>query len=120
MPHGNQQQTVLCRTWRSPHRENAMSMTADYSYLTALKIVHSMNCSMSASGQKQTQMKCQLRAKNGHSRFYSITSSAKEINPEGMFTPIALAVFKLTTNSYFVGCTIGSSPGFAPLRICPV
>jgi hypothetical protein len=39
-----------------------MSMTADYSYLTALKIVHSMNCSMSASGQKRTSGRPQTNA----------------------------------------------------------
>jgi len=31
-----------------------MSITADYSYLTALKIVHDMNCSMSALPPKAT------------------------------------------------------------------
>jgi hypothetical protein len=36
---------------------------------------------------------------------YSITPSERS----------ALAVSRLTTSSNFVGCTTGSSPGFAPL-----
>ena len=31
--------------------------------------------------------------------------------------PSALAVFMFTTNTNFVGCSIGKSPGFAPLKI---
>jgi hypothetical protein len=34
---------------------------------------------------------------------YSITSSAKEISPEGMVMPRALAALRLITNSYLVG-----------------
>jgi hypothetical protein len=34
-----------------------------------------------------------------------------------MVRPRALAVFKLTTRSNFVGCSIGRSAGFAPFRI---
>ncbi len=32
-------------------------------------------------------------------------------------TPMALAVFMFTTSSKRVGCSIGRSPGFAPLNI---
>ena len=48
---------------------------------------------------------------------YSIISSAREINARGMVTPIVFAVFRLKTNSNSVGCSIGRSVGFAPLRI---
>ena len=44
------------------------------------------------------------------------SSAAKRI-PFGMVTPSALAVLRLTTNSNFVGCSIGNSAGFAPFRI---
>ena len=35
----------------------------------------------------------------------------------GDVRPRALAVLRLMTSSNFVGCSIGRSPGFAPLRI---
>ena len=47
---------------------------------------------------------------------YSIISSAREINARGMVTPIVFAVFRLKTNSNSVGCSIGRSVGFAPLK----
>src|SRR5215471_4041676 len=49
-------------------------------------------------------------------RSYSITSSARNRNGEGIVRPSVLAVFKLIANSYLVGSCIGSSPGFAPRR----
>src|SRR2546421_10240882 len=48
---------------------------------------------------------------------YSITRSARSSTDRGMLTPIFLAVLAFTTNSNLDGCSIGSSPGFAPLRI---
>ena len=50
---------------------------------------------------------------------HSITSSAIESGPEGIVRPSAIAVFMLMTNSNLVGCMIGRSPGFSPLRIRP-
>src|SRR5262249_43019459 len=49
-------------------------------------------------------------------RVHSITSSARSRIEVGTDTPIALAVFKLSVNSKLVGCSIGRSGGFAPLR----
>ena len=48
---------------------------------------------------------------------YSITSSASTSWLCGIVRPSALAVFRLIANSNKVGCSIGSSPGFAPRRI---
>jgi hypothetical protein len=48
---------------------------------------------------------------------YSITSSACSSTDCGIVSPIALAVFMLTTSSNLVGCSTGRSAGFAPLRI---
>ena len=48
---------------------------------------------------------------------YSITSSARCRIDSGIVSLSALAVFRLTANSNKVGCSIGSSPGFAPRRI---
>ena len=48
---------------------------------------------------------------------HSITSSARNKIAVGRSTPIALAVFKFTTISNFVGCSIGKSEGTAPRAI---
>jgi hypothetical protein len=48
---------------------------------------------------------------------YSITWSARASIDGGMVRPSALAVFKLITNSNFVGCSTGRSAGFAPFKI---
>src|SRR6266508_2987342 len=44
-------------------------------------------------------------------RTHSITSSARSKIPVESSTPIALAVFRFTTISNFVGCSIGKSAG---------
>src|SRR5262245_54300053 len=49
--------------------------------------------------------------------FHSITSSARASSVAGISSPIALAVLRLITRSYLVGCSTGRSAGFAPLRI---
>jgi hypothetical protein len=49
----------------------------------------------------------------------SITLSARRWNDAGIVRPNALAVQTLITNSNFVGCDIGKSPGFEPFRIRP-
>jgi hypothetical protein len=49
--------------------------------------------------------------------FHRITLSARASTFGGIIRPICLAVFKLTTNSNFVGASIGKSPGLAPFRI---
>jgi hypothetical protein len=56
---------------------------------------------------------------NGSRPFHSITSSAVVSSAGGMVRPSVLAVFRLMTNSNFVGCTTGRSAGFSPLRIRP-
>ena len=50
---------------------------------------------------------------------YSITCSARASRVGGTVSPSALAVFRLITNSKFVGCKTGISAGFEPFRICP-
>ena len=50
---------------------------------------------------------------------HSITSSAMASKPGGKVRPSIFAVFKLITNSNFVGWTTGKSAGFSPLRIRP-
>jgi hypothetical protein len=48
---------------------------------------------------------------------YSITWSARPSTDGGIVSPRARAVFRLMTNSNFVGCSTGRSAGLAPLRI---
>jgi len=48
---------------------------------------------------------------------YSMIRSARPSTDCGIVSPSALAVFILITSSNFVGCSIGRSAGFAPLRI---
>ena len=53
----------------------------------------------------------------GRARAHSMTSSARTRKDCGIVSPSALAVLRLMTNSNFVGCSMGSSAGFAPFRI---
>ena len=54
----------------------------------------------------------------GHSpTSHWITSSAFCITDLRIVRPSALAVFKLITNSNFVGCSTDRSPGLAPFKI---
>src|SRR5262245_23494720 len=46
---------------------------------------------------------------------HCMTSSARSSSDGGMVRPSALAVLRLITSSYLVGCSIGRSPGLAPL-----
>src|SRR5260370_23728959 len=48
---------------------------------------------------------------------YSITSSARESKAAGTARPSALAAWRLTMSSSFVGCSTGRSPGLAPRNI---
>jgi|SRR5262245_12710005 len=48
---------------------------------------------------------------------YSITSSARSRIAVDGSMPIALAVFRFTTSSNFVGCSMGKSAGLAPRAI---
>src|SRR5262249_4739131 len=48
---------------------------------------------------------------------YSITSSARTSTVSGTVRPSALAVFMLSTVSYFTGACTGRSAGFPPLKM---
>jgi hypothetical protein len=50
-------------------------------------------------------------------RTHSITSSARASSNGGMVRPSALAVLRLMISSNLLGCSIGRSAGFAPLKI---
>src|SRR5262249_48961721 len=48
---------------------------------------------------------------------HSITSSARVRTDNGTSIPRALAVFMLSSSSNLVGCWMGKSPAFSPLRM---
>src|SRR5262245_20846817 len=48
---------------------------------------------------------------------HSITSSARCWRIQGTSRPSALAVLRLSTNSYLVGACTGRSAGFSPLKM---
>src|SRR4051812_23586767 len=50
------------------------------------------------------------------SAVHSIIRSARNAIEEGIFTPIAFAVRRLTTSSTVLGSSIGRSDGFAPRK----
>src|SRR5262249_36373547 len=49
--------------------------------------------------------------------FHSSTSSAATSSLAGTVRPSALALLRLITNSYLVGCCTGKSTGFVPRRM---
>jgi len=59
-----------------------------------------------------------LSASSGRSPIrHWITSSARSNIVRGIVMPRAIAVLRLITSSYLVGCSTGNSAGLAPLRI---
>ena len=65
----------------------------------------------------QDDDECRVLREQAPAGGHSITLSARNSRFCGMVSPIAFAVLRLITSSIFVGCSTGSSPGFAPLRI---
>ena len=66
----------------------------------------------------QTERSCrrEKRTSSNQSR-YSITSSARVNNVAGMTRLSVLAVLGLTANTNLIGCSIGRSLAFVPLKI---
>src|SRR5262249_22795094 len=62
-------------------------------------------------GRRATEQRDEIAAP------HSITSSAATCKLCGTVRPSALAVVRLITRSYLVGCSTGRSSGFAPRRI---
>src|ERR1700675_2157023 len=62
---------------------------------------------------------CLKRAIGGHDPHHSITLSAAVSKVGGTVRPSALAALRLMTSSKIVGCWIGRSAGFVPLRTFP-
>jgi hypothetical protein len=80
------------------------------------------------SGRRSALSRCRTSARSHReqmqqpvcrSQTYSITSSASATTVGGMSRPSVLAVLRLITSSYFVGCMTGRSDGLVPIRIFP-
>ena len=80
-----------------------------------------LTCRRSAAGQQRrgaTLLDSPLHWLFGrHTRVHLMMSSACIKTDWGIATPIVFAVLRFTTNSNLVGCSMGKSPGFMPLRI---
>src|SRR6476661_8747651 len=68
-------------------------------------------------GHRAMSEKCQEETFRVVDLGYSITSSARASNRDGMSRPRALAVTRLTASSNFTGACTGRAPGFSPLNI---
>jgi hypothetical protein len=78
-------------------------------------------CCASANGQSTKSKAMSAKTKDVRvssiARFHRITLSALASTSGGIVTPICFAVFRLMTNSNFVGCWTGKSAGLVPFRI---
>ena len=63
---------------------------------------------------------CAAYEKHQLAPLHSMTSSAPASKDRGTVSPSVFAVFRFMTNSSFVGCSTGKSPGFAPLNILSI
>src|SRR5262249_18698556 len=66
---------------------------------------------------KRPRGRCPAEQHDELAALHSITSSASASNLSGIWSPSAFAVFRLITNSYFVGACTGRSAGLSPLRM---
>ena len=110
--------TARYSAMRAPHGRVAR-YGAPYQEAMAISL-SDLDCSHFRSslitGYSQCPAACLKGAISG-SRTYSITSLAPASREFGRVRPNTFAVLRLMTNSYFVGCSIGRSLGFSPLRI---
>src|SRR5205823_4448248 len=71
--------------------------------------------------RRGSERQCEKRARRCADKsapvHHWITSSARSSSDCGIVKPSALAVLRLMTNSNLVGCSMGRSPGFVPLKI---
>src|SRR5262249_47972844 len=79
--------------------------------LNAMRCALAIQDTMTKRNEAHRSKQCARR--NG----YSITSSARATSVGGTSRPRALAALRLTMSVNLVGCSTGSSPGRAPLRI---
>src|SRR6266516_3609477 len=88
-------------------------VTAD----TALRLARYFGTKASFWMGLQAQYDFERAPARGRVRSYSTTSSASASSVGGTSRPSDFAVFRLRTNRNRVGCSNGSSAGFAPFRM---
>src|SRR5262245_16135865 len=69
------------------------------------------------SARRERPRRCTAKQCDELAPPHSITSSASVSRLSEILRPSAVAVVRLMTRSNLVGCSIGSSPGFAPRKI---
>lgn len=83
----------------------------------ALIVRPSASAATASSISRRFQACGSNRACSGPPEHQSMTRSARTSTDGGTVSPSARAVLRLTASSNVVGCSIGRSPGRAPLRI---
>jgi hypothetical protein len=109
-----------CRYPAAPRSKTASYGT--FSATTWLSVIVCLTRRISRGAPCATSAACVCSAPGGHGKKtlvsrHRITWSARSSSDGGIVRPRAWAVLVLITSSSFVGCSMGSSPGFAPLKI---
>ena len=71
-------------------------------------------------GERRREEDRTRASEEGAAVHYWMTSSARRSNDCGTVRPRAFAVLRFITSSSVVGCSMGRSPGLAPLRILSI
>src|SRR5262249_50120436 len=107
-----------------PHSEARVDEGCDVFSFVLLRIDREDRDTWARSGRARHERPRGRRAANQrdelaplHCCGHSITSSARASNVGGTSMPSALAVLRLMTSSYLVGCWIGRLAAFSSLRI---
>src|SRR5262245_7460876 len=77
---------------------------------------HGPSCTLMRHGSYASYTEQGRENPDDHTHYW-MTSSARASTAGGIVRPRAFAVFRLITNSNLVGCSMGRSAGFAPLRM---
>jgi hypothetical protein len=80
----------------------------------AFSLLQRYSVSLNEDGERALARESQPMCRAGR---YCSTSSARARRDGGSVSPRVSAVVRLITNSNVVGCSMGRSPGLAPLRI---
>jgi hypothetical protein len=104
-----------------PHQVSTFKFTTDPEAETKIHHVVGLYLNpppeLSVRGARGSQRACHQRLQRAAAVGYSITWSARRSSDGGTVRPSAFAVLRLMTRRKRLGCSIGSSPAFAPLKI---
>ena len=103
---------TFCDARAMPARERNEGEIKSPMAFAVLRLMSSSNLVGCCTGRSIT-----AKQSNQVAASHSITSSARARRVGGISRPSTLAVFRLISSVNFVGCSIGSIGGLAPLRI---